>query len=1149
MTPFALGFWFALASFQQLDLGVPSFGSVGMEDTHIEEADRSSGEITFLGHGDRWLISIPSAGTFTVTLTSHDFDAYLVLRDEKGAILASDDDGKLGPPATHSRVSFQTTSAGNFSIDACRLWNLNGDYTLLVESGPPPKPSIAELNLLLAEDSENWVERATARGTDQNVLAFANLRHARDNIKISDYPAAAVAAEAAWQLLEKLYPQSSNALTAQSVFAYAEFLNQRYDIATAIYQSAYAKAIALDGENSPEAFALCISLAESTYQGGDLPKALQILLDQEKRLQTIPNQVPLAVAYLHMALGRFYHYQDKAAKALPHLEAAAEGFRQASPPDPEGLAKALLNLGALVSSQGDISRARALLEESLQWNLQTLGQWHPDVAYSQNELAFLLFKLGDYAPARKLYEESFLIRQQALGENHLLTAEVLANLAQLDLNQRKLPAAKTKLSKALAIAEASGPAALKRIPLYRLNLGFILRREGKLAEAMEMLELAHQASLKVFGPHHSSTALIQGHLGSTLYESGKTEEAIAMQTEAIATWNLVRGKHHPSTATAVGALAQSYWKNNQLAEAWKLSQETYADMANYIRRLYWSMTESERQMHLIGHQTGLDSLIALARAQGNPQALGIALDALLLAKGRIQRSLLESRDRWLTNTSPAAKQALQELQKVKAKLSNVMHVQSLVDLGQQKAEVVALRAEQARVERTLVQLAGKTKEPIPSVSWTAIQDALPEQSLAIEFSFTPTYTPQKGWGENHLLAWIIARDQSQPALFDLGPAEPIGALLDKLIPKDRGGRSLSTQRLTTEAELGKIIWKPMEGMIAETEIIFLSPDGFLGKLPFEILQPEKDVFLVERHAFVYLDSLSHLPTILSRPPPSKLEGPLLAVGDVQYNEFKQSTEGDSEANRGTAKPNQRAAAVSKMSFIWNALEFSGQEAEEIFRLHKEMLEWQGGSLIEKTVPTEAYLKRTMPEFKYLHLATHGFFMGDRARSIKDALKDSRERKSQKGLYQEKQMLGGLVPGLLCGLVLAGANGARLNEGEDGYLTAEEIRFIDLTNCEMAVLSACETSLGSLRNGEGMISLRRSFHLAGAHSVLASLWKVDDESTQRLMEDFYRNWWWYGDMTRLEAIQQARLGLLEEQREEGLIDPKKWGAFILSGDWR
>ena len=69
---------------------------------------------------------------------------------------------------------------------------------------------------------------------------------------------------------------------------------------------------------------------------------------------------------------------------------------------------------------------------------------------------------------------------------------------------------------------------------------------------------------------------------------------------------LVRGNHHPSTATAVGALAQSYWKNNQLAEAWKLSQETYADMANYIRRLYWSMTESERQMHLIGHQTGLD---------------------------------------------------------------------------------------------------------------------------------------------------------------------------------------------------------------------------------------------------------------------------------------------------------------------------------------------------------------------------------------------------------------------------------------------------------------------------------------------------------------------------------------------------------------
>jgi CHAT domain-containing protein len=137
------------------------------------------------------------------------------------------------------------------------------------------------------------------------------------------------------------------------------------------------------------------------------------------------------------------------------------------------------------------------------------------------------------------------------------------------------------------------------------------------------------------------------------------------------------------------------------------------------------------------------------------------------------------------------------------------------------------------------------------------------------------------------------------------------------------------------------------------------------------------------------------------------------------------------------------------------------------------------------------------------------------------------------------------PLLRSGLALAGANtwlkkGELPAEAEDGILTAEDVSGLDLLATELVVLSACETGLGEIHFGEGVFGLRRAFVLAGAKTLVMSLWKVPDEQTRELMEDFYRRI--LAGQPRAEALCEAQL-----EMKKKYPDPFFWGAFICQGN--
>ena len=195
--------------------------------------------------------------------------------------------------------------------------------------------------------------------------------------------------------------------------------------------------------------------------------------------------------------------------------------------------------------------------------------------------------------------------------------------------------------------------------------------------------------------------------------------------------------------------------------------------------------------------------------------------------------------------------------------------------------------------------------------------------------------------------------------------------------------------------------------------------------------------------------------------------------------------------------------------------------------------------------SEAAFKREAPGHRVLHLATHGFFLNG------DCASAPTGTRGVGGLTSAGARRPAENPLLLSGLALAGAN-RRASAGpdeDDGILTAEEVASLDLSGVEWAVLSACDTGVGEIRAGEGVFGLRRAFQVAGARTVVMSLWSVDDQATRAWMRALYEGRF-QRKLSTADAVHQASLSMLRDRRAKGLsTHPFYWAAFVAAGDWR
>lgn len=326
------------------------------------------------------------------------------------------------------------------------------------------------------------------------------------------------------------------------------------------------------------------------------------------------------------------------------------------------------------------------------------------------------------------------------------------------------------------------------------------------------------------------------------------------------------------------------------------------------------------------------------------------------------------------------------------------------------------------------------------------------------------------------------------SLVELGPARAVDVLATDLQSALRGGGSA---RLTSSLlrQLYAIVWKPLEPLLNGIRQVLVSPDGELHRVPFAALVDQDDRFLIERIRFAHVSSGSAL----------------------------------ARATRKAAVPALDLALVADADFgdggAYAPLPGTAVEAQTIPPLVRGS---KGRQILRGRNATETALK-ALPPARVLHIATHGFFLD-----------------STLGLD-----LDGYDQALVrSGLALAGANREeQSSSGDDGLLTALEVRGLNLSGTELVVLSSCDSGAGSVVEGEGVLGLRRAFSLAGAKNVLVTLWPVDDRVTSQVMVDFYRG---LASVPPAAALHRAQLLAIGRLRQAGGPAPHLWAPFVLEG---
>ncbi|MEO1297778.1 MAG: CHAT domain-containing protein, partial [Cyanobacteria bacterium J06636_16] len=472
---------------------------------------------------------------------------------------------------------------------------------------------------------------------------------------------------------------------------------------------------------------------------------------------------------------------------------------------------------------------------------------------------------------------------------------------------------------------------------------------------------------------------------------------------------------------------------------------------------------------------------------------------------------------------------------------------------QYQSRLAQLEIETTDLEKTLAERSATFRTATQPITITTVQTQIPTKGVLVEYvRYRPVDVTAIGSRDNRLgdaryAAYLLFPDGRIEAV-DLGDAAAIDAAVKDFSGLLRSpfthlqavspGEAVPNQDAAIAATLRSLIFDPIAPYLADREHLLIAPDGQLNRIPLEALQTEPEGrYLVERYQISYLNSGRDLLKFNLAEPST---APALLLANPDYD-IADSTIPLTQTAQ-TPLNNTRSLGSDRRSMELGALQFgplpgTAVEAAAIAPL------LPNATILTEDQATENVLK-TVAAPRILHIATHGFFLANvepvnpNSRGLGIELNDaSLFNASPKGVVVEN-------PLLRSGLALAGFN-ARSSGREDGLLTALEAASLNLFGTQLVVLSACETGLGDIANGEGVYGLRRSFAIAGAATQLMSLWLVSDDGTQVLMARYYEKL--MAGMGRSEALRATQLEMLKEQGQYS--HPYYWASFILAGDWQ
>ena len=718
-------------------------------------------------------------------------------------------------------------------------------------------------------------------------------------------------------------------------------------------------------------------------------------------------------------------------------------------------------------------------------------------ANALNNKVIELYKSGKYEEAISIAKKVLEIMEKALGKEHPNVATSLYNLASLhDLTGR--------------YAEAE--------PLYKRSL--------------EIRE-------KALGKEHPDVGASLNNLACLYYSTERYTEAESLMKRSLEIMEKALGKDHPDVAISLNSLAGLYAVTDKHTESHWLFTRGISIEDIKRENVFLLLSEKEKIKYMKQNEGSLYAFINhTAMSMTNDRdALADTLNAWLRWKGAVIEAQGRYMDALYTSNNPEIKKRFDDLTSSRRELARLqMSGPGKMSSEEYKTKIEALGKQKDAIEAELSKLSKDfaLEKTAGKADVKRISSILPKDSIYIDFADIDIWNFKEGkWEKPRYLAFVlIPGKEAIVKLIDLASTEDTDRHIKEYLEEMKKPIEQKTlprkQLLAKEAKaVYDLIMKPLEQYTKGKKQLFISPDGNLNLIPFEVLMTSEGKYLMEDHIINYVGAGRDIVRFTDT---NTAKGNALIMADPDYNLGTEDKEKVTDELR-VAKAVRGEVSRDARGLRFNSLPDTKVEADAIEKILTGKNKLTTKNYQKRNAIEEVLFSSESP--KVLHLATHGYF-----------LKDEEVKQEHKPQFitesSEKMPMTNIEnPMLRSGIVLAGVNTAIKEGRDDGMVTAEKILGLKLKGTDLVVLSACETGVGDVKNGEGVFGLKRAFILSGAKTLVMSLWSVPSAETTELMKDFYTLM--SEGKTKSEALRQAKLNMMKKNP-----NPFYWGAFVMTG---
>jgi CHAT domain-containing protein/tetratricopeptide (TPR) repeat protein len=803
------------------------------------------------------------------------------------------------------------------------------------------------------------------------------------------------------------------------------------------------------------------------------------------------------------------------------------------------------NLGSFYFTQSRYRKAEDCYLKSLEIRLANFGEKNVGVARMFNNLGMLNAKLGLFEKAESNYLKSIDLRIGLLGENHPQVAESYVALAVAYCDQGKLTKAEPYFLKTIEIQKIKLGENHPVIATTYNNTGNLYYRMHNFAKAEYYYRKSLEIRRKVFGEKNQYVAGCYNNLGTLFNDMGEFAQSEEYYKKGLSTYLAAVGENHQDVAISHFQLARNLIDKQKQEEAFYHLEKGMENLIYQIELNFPILSETEKQSFFqYWMRENLDNLasFSLMNSAKYPNQKALLYNSTLATKAIILNSTQKLRKRLMQTPDTNIRKRFEIWEKNRKEIARIYQGKDSIELATLKkltGETEKMEKELSRLTHDFTSLADK-KVPL----WTDIQKKLKTREAAIEIVrirkygntilVTDTSNPLKpqyqlrGLTDSILYAALIIKK---------GIKYPETVILPNGNELEEKGlryyRNCIQKKLDDQKSYNRF-WAPIGKKLGtKIETIYFSPEGIFHSINLNSLKnPKTNKFLLDE---LKIKQLTNTKDLLTFQTSNQNLNNVCLAGYPDYN--MTSDKILSLVTRGAQTKIEKLPGLTR-SELFAELPGTKQEVESI----SEILTGSGfsvQSLLGENALEESIKALNQPGI--LHIATHGYFHSDTSKNIN--------------------------PLLFSGLLLSGANktlsGQQNDQVEDGILTAYEAMNLNLDNTDLVLLSACETGLGEIINGEGVYGLQRAFKIAGAKSIIMSLWKVDDDATQELMVSFYKHWLGptqpspegrvNASKTSLQGNSvvpgRLRSAFLAAQKElkAKYPDPYYWGAFVMVGE--